>query len=184
MRKLVSFVMTSLDGYTEGLNGEFDWPNVDAEFFEFSNQHDADIDTLLFGRVGYEQMAEYWPNATPEHVDAEVIEFMNSVEKVVVSSALDSLEWNNSSLLEGDLAAGVTALKEVPGKDIALFGSATLTASLIELGLVDELRVMVNPVLLSEGVSLYSELNRRVQLELWRTTSFRNGNVLLTYRPV
>ncbi|WP_304453078.1 dihydrofolate reductase family protein [Nocardiopsis sp. YSL2] len=181
MRALVSFVMTSLDGYYEGPNGELDWANVDGEFFEFSNRQDAYIDTLLFGRAGYEHMAAYWPDATD--ADPEVTAFMNSVEKVVVSSSLDQVEWNNATLARGGPAETVTALKQRPGKEIALFGSVRLTASLLELGLVDELRVMVNPVLLGGGASLYASLHQRVRLELRQTRTFHSGNVLLTYRP-
>ncbi|MCI2420157.1 dihydrofolate reductase family protein [Saccharopolyspora sp. K220] len=110
---------------------------------------------------------------------------MNSVEKVVVSSTLEKAEWNNTTLVgSNDVATTIKALKGQPGKEIALFGSVTLTASLLELGLIDELRVLVNPLILGEGRSLFSTLNKRVPLELWRTTTFRSGNVLLTYRPV
>lgn len=182
VRKLFSYVAISLDGYYEGPNGEFDWPNVDAEYFEFANQSDAYIDTLLFGRTGYEHMAAHWPDATGP--DPEIVEFMNSVQKVVVSSTLEKAEWNNTTLVGGDdLAETVMALKQQPGREIALFGSVKLTASLLELGLIDELRVLVNPLILGEGRSLFSTLNKRVPLELWRTTTFRSGNVLLTYRP-
>lgn len=182
MRKLFSYVVISLDGYYEGPNGEFDWPNVDAEYFEFANQSNAHIDTLLFGRAGYEHMAAYWPHATGP--DPEIVAFMNSVAKVVVSDTLEKAEWNNTTRVGGDdLAETVKALKRRPGKEIALFGSVRLTASLLELGLVDELRVLVNPIILGEGHSLFSTLNTRLPLELWRTTTFRSGNVLLTYRP-
>lgn len=182
MRTLFSYVAISLDGYYEGPNGEFDWPNVDAEYFEFANQSNAYIDTLLFGRRGYEHMAAYWPGATGP--DPEIVEFMNGVDKVVVSSTLRKAEWNNTTLVDGDaLAETVEELKARPGKEIGVFGSVTLTASLLELGLVDEIRVLVNPVILGEGRSLFSTVTERVQLELRRTTSFRSGNVLLNYRP-
>ncbi|WP_414504892.1 dihydrofolate reductase family protein [Streptomyces sp. NEAU-L66] len=182
MRKLFSYVAISLDGYYEGPDGEFDWPNIDAEYFEFANQSNAYIDTLLFGRRGYEHMAAFWPNATGP--DPEIVAFMNRVEKVVVSSTLEKAEWDNTTLVRADdLAGTVKALKQRPGNEIALFGSVTLTASLLELGLIDELRMLVNPIILGEGRSLFSTLNRRVPLDLWRTTTFRSGNVLLTYRP-
>jgi dihydrofolate reductase len=182
VRKLVSFVMVSLDGYYKAPGGDLDWANVDEEFFEFSNRQDAYIDTLLFGRAGYEHMAAYWPDATEP--DLEIAAFMNSVEKVAVSSTLERADWNNTTLVSGeDLAGTVTALKERPGREIGIFGSVKLTASLLELGLVDELRIIVNPILLGEGHSLYETLTRRVKLVLWQTRTFRSGNVLLTYRP-
>ncbi|WP_306321929.1 MULTISPECIES: dihydrofolate reductase family protein [unclassified Streptomyces] len=182
MRKLFSYVMISLDGYYEDEHGVFDWGNVDAEYFEFANQSDAYVDTLVFGRAGYEHMAAYWPTATGP--DPEIVDFMNGVRKVVVSSTLDKAEWNNTTLVgSDDLAEAITALKGQPGKEIALFGSVKLTASLLELGLVDELRIVVTPLVLGAGHSLFSTLNRRIPLELWRTTTFRSGNVQLTYRP-
>lgn len=181
MRKLISFTAISLDGYYKGADGAFDFANVDQEFFDFSNHQDAYIDTLMFGRETYENMAAYWPNATDS--DPEVTDFMNSVQKVVVSSTLKKAEWNNTELAGRDLDATVKALKQQPGKEIALFGSVQLTASLLELGLVDELRVIVFPILLGEGVSLFSTLDQRVPLQLWQTRTFHSGNVLLTYRP-
>ena len=182
MRKLIAFIGISLDGYYKGPNGEFDFANVDQEFYDFSNRQDAYIDTLVFGRETYELMAAYWPTATED--DPEVIEFMNSVPKVAVSTTLKRADWNNTTLIGDDLADNVKELKARPGKEIAMFGSVQLTASLLELGLVDELRVMVFPILLGEGISMFSTLNNRIPLELWRTTTFRSGNILLTYRPV
>jgi dihydrofolate reductase len=126
-------------------------------------------------------MAAYWPTATED--DPEVIEFMNSVPKVAVSTTLERADWNNTTLVSDDLAEYVKEVKERPGKEIAMFGSVRLTASVLELGLVDELRVMVFPILLGKGVSMFSTLNGRVPLELCRTTTFRSGNVLLVYRP-
>ncbi|WP_399087299.1 dihydrofolate reductase family protein [Streptomyces sp. BBFR2] len=182
VRKLFSYVVTSLDGYYEGPDGELDWANIDAEYFEFANQSNAAIDTLLFGRDGYVHMAAFWPDATGP--DPEIVTFMNGVRKVVVSDTLERAEWHNTTLVRGDdLAATVTALKREPGREIALFGSVKLTASLLGLGLVDELRVLVNPVLLGAGHSLFATLGRRLPLTHWRTTTFRSGNVLLTYRP-
>jgi dihydrofolate reductase len=135
----------------------------------------------MFGRETYELMAAYWPTATED--DPEVIEFMNSVQKVAVSTTLERADWNNTTLVSDNLAEYVKELKERPGKEIAMFGSVRLTASLLELGLVDELRVMVFPILLGKGASMFSTLNGRVPLELCRTTTFRSGNVLLVYRP-
>jgi len=182
MRKLVSYTMVSLDGYYEGPNGELDWANVDAEYFEFANRQDASIDTLLFGRAGYEHMAAFWSVTTDS--DPGITRFMNETPKVVVSSTLDKAEWRNSTLADGDLGETVRELKRRPGNEIALFGSVKLTTSLLELDLVDELRVMVNPILLGGGVSLFASLGRRRKLQLCRTTTFQSGNVLLTYRPL
>lgn len=183
MRKLFSFMVITLDGYTEGPNGEFDWPNVDDEFNEFAVSQLNDIGALLFGRTTYEGMAGYWPTAAARADDPVVADFMNRIPKVVFSSSLEKADWENTTLVGGDVAEAVTELKRQPGKDLAVFGSSDLTVSLLERGLVDELRVMVNPVLLGAGRSLFAGLRERVRLTRGRTTAFSSGNVLLCYRP-
>jgi dihydrofolate reductase len=182
-RKLFSFMVMTLDGFTEGPNREFDWPNVDDEFNEFSLSQLNDIDVLLFGRVTYDLMASYWPTPEAKREDPMTADRMNTAHKIVFSSTLRNAEWSNTTLASGDAAEVVRELKQQPGKDLALFGSATLTVSLLEQGLVDELRVMVNPILLGGGASLFAGLKERVHLILVRTTTFSSGNVLLTYRP-
>jgi dihydrofolate reductase len=184
MRKLISFMVTTLDGYYEGPNQEFDWPNVDDEFNEFAIRQINDIDTLLFGRVTYEGMASYWPTPEAAEFDPLIAGLMNDMPKVVYSSTLGEATWHNTTLVKDDATAAVAELKQQPGKDLALFGSPALTVSLLEAGLVDELRVMVNPILLGDGRSLFTTLSRRVPLELTTSTTFSSGNVLLCYRPV
>jgi dihydrofolate reductase len=184
MRKLFSFMVMTLDGYTEGPNQEFDWPNVDDEFDRFSLSQLNDVDVLLFGKNTYVMMANYWPSPDARREDPVTADAMNDAEKIVFSSSLSDADWAKTRLVTTDAAAAVRELKEQPGNDLALFGSATLTVSLLEQGLVDELRVMVNPILLGDGVSLFSALNGRVPLKLLRTTTFSSGNVLLTYQPI
>jgi dihydrofolate reductase len=183
MRKLLSFMVVTLDGYYEGPNGEFDWPNVDAEFNEFSISQLNDIDTLLFGRVTYEGMASYWPTPAALEFDPVIAERMNSIPKVVFSKSLTEATWRNSTLTSEDIATAVPKLKEESGGALALFGSPTLTVSLLEEGLVDELRVMVMPILLGAGKSLFTGLRDRVHVKLGQTLLFSSGNVLLTYQP-
>jgi dihydrofolate reductase len=183
MRKLISFMAVTLDGYYEGPNGEFDWPNVDDEFYEFSISQLNDIDTLLFGRRTYEMMAGYWPTPAAAEGDPAVADIMNAVPKVVFSSTLGSADWQNAELITGNADEAISKLKQQPGKLLAIFGSPTLTVSLLEAGTVDELRVMVNPILLGAGKSLFTGLKDRVPLILQTATTFSSGNVLLTYRP-
>jgi dihydrofolate reductase len=183
MRKLFSFMVMTLDGFTEGPNGEFDWPNVDDEFNEFAISQINDIDTLVFGRRTYEVMASYWPTPAAVEGDPLVAGLMNSIPKVVFSKSLAEATWQNSTLVRDDSDEAISKLKDQPGKALALFGSPTLTVSLLELGLVDEVRVMVNPILLGGGTSLFTGLHDRVRLRRARTTVFSSGNVLLTYEP-
>jgi dihydrofolate reductase len=183
MRKLFSFMVVSLDGFYEGPNQEFDWPNVDDEFNDFAVSQINDIDTLVFGRATYEGMASYWPTEQAVKDDPVIAELMNSIPKVVFSRSMQRADWNNSTLVPGDAATAIAELKQQPGKDLALFGSPTLTASLLDQGVVDELRVMVMPILLGAGKSLFAGLGGRVPLALTRATTFSSGNVLLHYRP-
>ena len=184
MRTVISFMVTTLDGYVEGPNGEFDWPTVDDEFYKFSIEQLDEIDTLLFGRVGYEGMASYWPTEQARSDDPAVAALMNRVAKVVFSSTLDSAGWNNTRLFKGSATDEVAGLKQRPGKAMAIFGSPNLAVSLMAAGLVDELRVMVMPILLGAGRSLYDALDRRVRVQHLGTRTFDNGNVLITYRPL
>ena len=183
MRKLLSFMVVTLDGYYEGPEGEFDWPNVDDEFNDFAISQLNDIDTLIFGRATYEGMASYWPTPAALEDDRVIADRMNNIPKVVFSSSLESADWQNTRLVSGDVAGAITELKQQSGKNLAVFGSSTLTVSLIDEGLVDELRVMVQPILLGAGKSLFAGLHDRVPVQLQRTTVFSSGNVMLHYRP-
>lgn len=183
MRKIFLFMMTSLDGYFEGPDHDISWHNADAEFNEFSIQQLGEVDTLVFGRKTYELMASYWPTEAAIADDPEVAGMMNRVAKIVVSNTLNKAEWTNSRLIKENIAGEIANLKQRPGKDIAIFGSSDLTVSLTDMGLVDEYRIMVAPVALGEGKSLFEGLGGRVDLELLSTRPFRSGNVLLCYRP-
>lgn len=182
--KVISFMVVTLDGYYEGQNKEFDWPNIDDEFEEFGISQLNDIGMLLFGRATYEGMASYWPTPEAYEESRATAEFMNDLPKLVGSTTLTGVSWSNTRLIEGGVFEEVSKLKRQPGKDLAIFGSPTLTVSLLERGLVDELRVMVQPILLGAGRSLFTGLPDRVPLRLLRTTTFSSGNVLLVYRPV
>ena len=183
MRKILAFLVVTVDGYYEGPNGEFDWPVVDEEFNEFGLQQLEEVDTLLFGRVTYEGMAAYWPTPAAEQDDPRVAAKMNALPKLVLSRTLDRADWANTRIVKGDVAAELTRLKQQPGKDIAIFGSSDLVVSLLGMGLVDELRIMVHPVVLGAGRSLFRTAPERMRLHLVEARPFRSGSVLLTYRP-
>ena len=184
MRKVILFLMVSLDGYFEGPNQEIDWHNVDAEFNEFALSQTNDVDTLLFGRVTYQLMASYWPTEAAKYDDPAVAERMNSLPKIVFSRTLDSVEWNNTRLIKDNVVEEITKLKQQPGKDIAIFGSSNLCVSLIKMGLIDEFRIMVNPIVLGDGHPLFNGLGGKLNLKLLKTKTFNSGNVLLYYQPV
>jgi dihydrofolate reductase len=183
MRRIFTFLVSTVDGFYEGPNGEFDWPVVDDEFNEFAVAQLDETDTLLFGRATYEGMAAYWPTPAAEQYDPAVCGRMNSLAKVVVSGTLTSADWQHTTLIRDNVVEELTALKQRPGRDIVCMGSSALTVNLIKWGLLDELRVMVMPIALGAGKSLLCTADERIGLTLVSTHPFKSGNVLLTYEP-
>ena len=183
MRKVILFNMMTLDGFFSGPNGEIDWHNVDDEFNDFAIEQLKEVDTLLFGRVTYDMMASYWPTEEARKNDPVVAERMNTLPKIVFSKSLPQAQWENTRLVKESFAAEVTKLKHQPGKDLIIFGSSDLAVTFIEHGLLDECRVMINPVVLGRGKSLFKGINDRLRLQLLRTKTFHSGNVLLYYEP-
>lgn len=184
MRTLFAFLLTSLDGHHAGPGGQFDWPNVDADFHEFSIRQLNDLDVVAFGRTTYEHMAAWWPTTEAAAADPETAARMNAIRKVVYSRTLTEVTWQPTELVTGDAAAHLRALKQDGGRgDIAIFGSSTLTASLLDAGVIDELRILVDPIVLGGGERLLAGVANRVRLAVSRTTTFRNGNVLICGTP-
>ncbi|MDE2038171.1 MAG: dihydrofolate reductase [Patescibacteria group bacterium] len=182
MRKIIVREMITVDGFFAGLNGEIDWHHVDAEFNEQSAEFLDGIDTLIFGRVTYDLMAGYWPTPEGSKDDPVIADKMNSLSKIVFSKNADMLAWNNSRALSEIRAEEIRKLKEAPGKDIAIFGSGMIVSALTELGLIDEYRFVVNPVILGKGKTLFADLEKKPDLELLDVHEFKSGNVLLSYR--
>ncbi len=182
MRKLFEFNMASIDGYFEGPGRDISWHNVDAEFNEYAVDMLNSVDTLLFGRVTYELMARYWP--TPEALknDPLVAEKMNSLPKIFFSRTLDKVEWSNTRLVKGDIEEEIKRMKQQPGKDMVILGSGSIVSELAQHGMIDEYRIMVNPVVLGSGTPLFNGIKDRLNLELLDTRTFKSGNVLLYYR--
>ena len=142
------------------------------------------MDVLLFGRVTYQMMASYWPTPAVIANDPIVAGQMNRVSKIVFSRTLEKAEWNNTRLVKDHIAQEILNLKQQPGKDLALFGSANLMSTLMQLDLIDEHRIMVNPVILGSGNPLFKWTRDKLNLKLIKSRTFGNGNVLLCYEPV
>lgn len=184
MRKLFVFNLVTLDGYFEGSNREIDWHNVDAEFNEYAIDMLNSVDTLIFGRVTYELMASYWPTADAIKNDPIVAEMINALPKIVFSKTLEKAEWNNTRIVKADIEEEIKKMKKHPGKDMALLGSGSILSQFARQGLMDEYRIMVNPIVLGDGKPLFKGLKDRLNLKLTKTRTFGNGNVLLYYQPV
>lgn len=187
MPKLFLFMMVSLDGYIEAPNHDLSWHNVDEEFNDFAaKQLQEDMGTLVFGRRTYDLMHEYWPTATPEDPkDAIVKNLMNTLPKIVISKSMESVEeeenWQNVRLVKENFKGELQKLKQQDGKDIAVLGSNNLCVSLLEENLLDEIRIMISPVVIGEGTPLFKGIKTRQNFHLTNTRNFKNGNVLLTY---
>ncbi len=185
MSKIILFNMVTLDGFFAGPDGEIDWHNVDAEFNEFAIAQLNSADGLIFGRVTYQLMASYWPTPAAIENAPVVANKMNSLTKIVFSRTLIMAEWNNTRLVQGAerVAEEIAKLKQQSGKDLLLFGSADLASSLMRLGLIDEYRLMVNPVVLGRGRPMFQGIDHKLYLKLLKAKTFRSGNVLLYYEP-
>ncbi|MEN6408760.1 MAG: dihydrofolate reductase family protein, partial [Anaerolineaceae bacterium] len=155
MRKLAMFNLITLDGFFEGIHHEIDWHNVDAEFNDHAISQLESTGGLVFGRLTYEVMARYWTSPEARRDDRIIANFMNTIPKYVFSRTLDRVDWENAQLMKGDAAEMVKNLKAQPGKDLLIFGSADLSATLIQHGLIDEFSLLVNPVVLGSGVPLF-----------------------------
>lgn len=183
MRKVIMFNMVTLDGFIAGPHGEIDWHNVGEEFNQFAIDQLNGAGGLLFGRVTYDLMAGYWPTPDAITSDPLVANLMNQLPKVVFSRKLDKAAWQNTRLVKDDAVGEVAKLKQQPGNDLFVFGSANLAATLIQNDLIDEFRLMVNPVILGSGKPLFQNIRQPLKLKLLRTQPFRNSNVLLVYQP-
>jgi len=178
MRKIVANFYLSLDGVMEAPD-KWTFPYFNDQLGQAVAAGFASSDALLMGRVNYQEWAAYWPAST----DQPIADVMNNIRKYVVTTTLDTVEWNNSTLIKGDLAEEITKLKQQPGKNIAMSGSATLAEWLLHEGLLDELRVMVHPIVVGQGRRLFTDGKPQQTLELVDSKTYRTGVVDLTYRP-
>lgn len=187
MRKLVAFNQITLDGYFSGANGDFSWAHKDkddAEWNDFVAENASGGGVLLFGRVTYELMASYWPTPMASQNDPVVAERMNSLTKIVFSRTLEKASWSNTRLIQGDLAAEVRKLKAEPGPGMAILGSGSIVSQLAQAGLIDELQIVVNPLALGRGKTLFEGVEQKLPFRLVKSRTFGNGNVLLCYAPL
>jgi dihydrofolate reductase len=178
MRKLFWQVSITLDGFMEGPNRELDHTAgvQDADFDRYATEMLNSIDAMLLGRRTYEVFESYWPYATGP--DAER---MNELAKIVFSRTLEKVEWNNSRLVRENIAEEIGRLKDEPGKDLALFGSADLASTLIREGLIDEYRIFVTPFVLGGGTPMFKGISEGFALKLLNATTWSSGTVALFY---
>lgn len=211
MRKIIVFNLVSLDGYFAGPNGEIDWHNVDDEFNQFAVEQTQKFGAILFGRTTYQLFEDFWPallasqpaslaqlGGQGERVagrpkagvklsiskeDLKIAKIINDIDKIVFSTTLKKVTWNNSSLFHEINPEEIKKLKEADGKDIVIFGSGTIVQQMTNLGLVDEYRLLVNPIILGKGKPMFANMKDMLKLKLLKIRTFGNGNILLYYSP-
>jgi len=188
MRKVILSNMVTLDGFFEGPNKELDWHIVDEEFNKYAIDLLSNVDALLFGRVTYQLMADYWPaaatNTSTSKDDLEIADKMNNLSKIVFSKTLQEVKWNNSRLVKDNIAEEISKMKQQPGKDMVIFGSGSVVSTFMQHGLIDEYRIIVNPVVLGNGKPLFKGINGKQNLKLLKTKVLGSGVVILYYEPV
>jgi dihydrofolate reductase len=184
MRKLVVFNQVSLDGFFTDANSDIGWAHKhDPEWNAFLAENAESEGTLLFGRVTYEMMVAYWPTPLAAKNDPAVAKQMNLKPKVVFSRTLKAASWNNTRLLKGDLATEIGMLKSETGADMVILGSGSIVAELAPTGLIDEYQLIVNPIVIGEGRTLFEGVREKLSLRRTGARTFSNGNVLVSYVP-
>ena len=188
MRKLMVFNHVSLDGLFVDRNGQMTWAkggaSEDAEWTAFVAENASGDATLVFGRKTYELMSSYWPTPMAAQHKPKVAEPMNALPKVVFSRTLDSAEWQNTRLVKGDLVAEARKMKSETGPDMVILGSGSIVSQLAAAGLVDEYQMVVNPIVLGKGRTLFETVGQNLALKMTNSRVFRNGNTFLCYAPV
>jgi dihydrofolate reductase len=184
MRKLVSLMHVSLDGFVAGLDGSMKWIKISEDLFNIVGDLTNQSDTALYGRVTYDMMEAYWPTAAdypnPSKHDLEHSAWYKKVDKVVVSATLSNDDSVKRTVISDHVECGIKHLKEQDGTDILLLGSPQLTRSLIASDLIDEMWIFINPILLGEGVKMFPEFSAPKNLN-FISSELRDPGVLVLH---
>jgi dihydrofolate reductase len=186
MRKVTLQMLVTLDGFIAGPKGELDWFLMDEEMWKAENDLLRTVDTALFGRVAYQEFANYWPaagkNPSSPKNEIDFAQWIEKTAKIVFSKTLEQAEWNNSRLVKEKIAEEISKLKQQPGMDLLIFGGAGIAQTFMNLGLLDEYRLRVHPIILGRGIPLFKDLNDRHKLKLIKARTFQSGVVELFYQ--
>jgi dihydrofolate reductase len=190
VRKIIVSMRVTLDGFIAGLHGELDWME---EFFDealanYESKLQKTVDTTLFGRETYQGFESYWPKvaldpASPRGL-AEYAQQLNAMRKIVFSKTLSRAEWNNSVLVREIDPEEITKMKQEPGRDMLIYGSASIVQALTNLGLIDRYQLLVFPIVLGSGKPLFQDILHKVKFSLVSSTTHPSGVVVLTYELI
>lgn len=175
----------SLDGFVAGPKGELDWVKVDQEIFDYVGKRISKGDTAMYGRVTYQMMESYWPTAgnkpnATKH-DIEHSQWYAKVHKLVLSKTMKDADLTNTTIISDNLVERINEIKQGNGEDILLFGSPTATHSLMQLNLIDGYWLFVNPIILGQGIPLFTDIKDKIKLNLLGTRQFTSGVTELNY---
>jgi dihydrofolate reductase len=186
MRKLVLFLHLSFDGFSATEEGGLEWIPYNEAFEKYAERVVSTVGSPVYGRVTYDLMKGYWQtllnNPSASKHEKEHAEWLEGVEKIVVSTTLPEQDWNNTTVIRDNVAEEFAKLKEQPGKDLVIFGSMTLARSLMEHGLIDEFQFTISPVILGKGKTFLRSIEERVQLELLASETLEGGVLALHYK--
>ncbi|HEX6191042.1 MAG TPA: dihydrofolate reductase family protein [Chitinophagaceae bacterium] len=188
MRKLVLFMHVSLDGFAVDSKGGLDWISYDSELQQYADGIVGTVGSPVYGRLTYELMAGYWPKVL-DNPDASEnskahARWVDKATKIVFSKTMKKADWNNTLVINENIAEEISNLKQQPGKDLVIFGSPGLTHSFMELDLIDEYQLTLNPVLLGSGIPAYQNIKNKTNLKLIKSTPLKSGVVGLHYARV
>ena len=185
MRRLIAFEQISVDGFFVDAKGDMSWAHkYDQEWSEFAASNAKREAALLFGRVTYELMVRFWPTPAAREQAPDVAEGMNNSPKFVFSRKLDKVDWKNTTLVKSDPVEQVRKMKSESGPVLVIMGSGMIVSQLAGAGLIDEFQMVVNPIVLGRGRTLFEGVKDRIDLKCTKTRAFGNGNVLVCYEPM
>lgn len=188
MRKLVLFMHVSLDGFAANADKGLDWISYDSHLQKYADSIVDTVGSPVYGRVTYEMMAGYWPTVLNDPNESERnkahARWVDQATKFVFSTTMEKADWNNTVVISDNITEEINKLKQQPGKDLVIFGSPTLAHSLMELDLIDEYQLTLNPVLLGSGIPAYENIKNKTNLKLVKATPLENGVVGLHYAKV
>ena len=186
MRNLIVFNHVSIDGYFTGGNGDISWAHTgsdDPEFQQFVAGNASGEGQLLFGRVTYDLMAGYWPTPLADQQNPVVAKAMNNMQKVVFSRTMEKPLWKNTKLIKTDIVSEIRKMKNESGPGMVIMGSGTIVSQLAQERVIDEYQLLINPVAIGKGRTLFDGMNKILSLNLMSTRTFKNGKVFLRFEP-